>query len=170
MLLVKPQSYGPLPHLPGLMSQLEKKIAPPPETDDIKSKTKLDLGAGGVAKPGPRVAKLHRGTGIPISVQIVDSAGHLVPGLRFVPPKTVDSRFSFSGPTSREENVAGRVRMKSEDRSAPATVAEKEAEGYLVVVTVKESHRGLRLRGKTVSRSFNPERSAYLNHQRSKSK
>jgi hypothetical protein len=29
--------------------------------------------------------------------------------------------------------------MKSEDRSAPATVAEKEAEGYLVVVTVKES-------------------------------
>ena len=88
----------------------------------------------------PAVAKLHRGTGIPISVQIVDSAGHLIPGLRFVPPKTVDSRFSFSGPTSREENVAGRVRMKSEDRSAPATVAEKEAEGYLVVVTVKESH------------------------------
>jgi hypothetical protein len=119
--------------------QLEKKIAPPPATDDIKSKTKLDLGAGGVAKPGPRVAKLHRGTGIPISVQIVDSAGHLVPGIRFVPPRTVDSRFSFSGPTSREEDVAGRIQMKSEDRSAPATVAENEAAGYLVVVTVKES-------------------------------
>lgn len=120
-------------------SQLEKKIAPPLATDDIKSKTKLDLGAGGLAKPGPRVAKLHRGTGVPISVQIVDSAGHLVPGLRFVPPRTVDSRFSFSGPTSREENVAGRIQMKSEDRSAPATVAENEAAGYLVVVTVKES-------------------------------
>ena len=119
--------------------QLEKKIAAPPATDDIKSKTKPDLGAGGVAKPGPRVAKLHRGTGIPVSVQIVDSAGHLVPGLRFVPPKTVDSRFSFSGPTSREKNVAGKIQMKSEDRSGPAAVAESEAAGYLVVVTVKES-------------------------------
>jgi hypothetical protein len=120
--------------------QLEKKIAPPPATDDIKSKTKPDLGAGEVAKPGPRVAKLHRGTGIPVSVRIVDPAGHLVPGLSFVPPKTVDSRFSFSAPTSLEEKVAGKIQMKSEDRSAPATVAEKEAEGYLVVVTVKESH------------------------------
>jgi hypothetical protein len=120
--------------------QLEKKIAAPPATDDIKSKTKPDLGAEGVAKPGPRVAKLHRGTGIPVSVQIVDSAGHLVPGLSFVPPKTVDSRYSFSAPTSREENVAGRIQLKSEDRSAPAAVAENEAAGYLVVVTVKESH------------------------------
>lgn len=119
--------------------QLEKKIAPPQATDDIKSKTKLDLGAGEVAKPAPRVAELRRGTGIPISVQIVDSAGHLIPGLRFVPPKTVDSRFSFSGPTSGEENIAGKIRMKSEDRSAPATSAENEAGRYLVVVTVKES-------------------------------
>jgi hypothetical protein len=123
----------------GPDGQLEKKIAPPPATSDIKSKTKPDLGAGRVAKPGPRVAKLHHGTGIPVRVQIVDSAGHLVPGLRFVPPKTVDSRFSFSGPTSREENVAGKIQMKSEDRSAPAAVAESEVEGYLVVVTVGES-------------------------------
>jgi len=119
--------------------QLEKKIAPQPATADIKSKTKPDLGAGRVAKPGPRVAKLHHGTGIPVRVQIVDSAGHLVPGLRFVPPKTVDSRFSFSGPTSGEENIAGKIQMKSEGRSAPAAVAESEVEGYLVVVTVKES-------------------------------
>ncbi len=150
--------------------QLEKKIAPPPATDDIKSKTKLDLGAEGVAKPGPRIAKLRHGTGIPVSVQIVDSAGHLVPGLRFVPPKTVGSRFSFSGPTSREENVAGRIRMKSEDRSAPATVAENEAEGYLVVVTVKESQGVYDLEARLFRGPSTQKEATHLNHQRSKSK
>lgn len=123
----------------GPVGQLEKKIAPPPVIADIKSKTKPDLGAGRAAEPSPRVAKLRHRNGIPVSVQILDSAGQLFPGLSFVPPKTVDSRFSFSAPTSLEEKVAGKIQMKSEDRSAPATVAENEAEGYLVVVTVKES-------------------------------
>jgi anti-sigma factor RsiW len=119
--------------------QLEKKIAPPPAIADIKSKSRQDLGVARVAKPVPSSPKLPQGTGIPVRVQIVDSAGHLVPGLRFVPPKSVDSRFSFSGPTRREENVAGKTQMKSEEKAAPAAVAENEAEGYLVVVTVKES-------------------------------
>jgi hypothetical protein len=119
--------------------RLEKKIAPTPVPADIKSKTKPDFSAGRVARTGPSVQKLPHRTSIRVRVQIVDSAGHLVPGLRFVPPKTIDSRFSFSGPTSREDKVAGKTQLKSEDRSAPAAVAENEAEGYLVIVTVKES-------------------------------
>jgi hypothetical protein len=119
--------------------RLEKKIAPSPATADFKSKSKPDLSAGRVAKSGLGVPKVPHGTSIQVRVQIVDSAGHLVPGLRFVPPKTIDSRFSFSGPTSREDKVAGKTQLKSEDRSAPAAVAENEAEGYLVIVTVKES-------------------------------
>ncbi len=119
--------------------QFEKKVTPSQAPARDSSKRRLHVGSGKMSKSGLSSPTSAQGTGIPVKVQIVDADGHTVPGLTFVPPKIEDHRFSFSGGPGGKEEVAGKMLMKSQEESARAAAVEHEAQGYLVLVTVRES-------------------------------
>ncbi|MGO9571100.1 MAG: hypothetical protein ACLP5H_26545 [Desulfomonilaceae bacterium] len=119
--------------------QLEKKVTAPQAIVDGNAKPKLGLRAGKVSESRFGSPMLPHGIGIPVRVQIVDSAGHPISALEFVPPKTADNRFSFSGQSSGEKALGGKVPIKFKEEAGPAAPSESEAEGYKVVVSVRES-------------------------------
>lgn len=119
--------------------QLEKEVPRSQAPAGRSLKRKLHLGSGRMSKPGFSSPAAVPETGIPVKVQIVDGEGRPIPGLTVVSPKIEDHRFSFSGGLGAKKEMAGTMPMKSLDESAPSAVAEHEAQGYLVLVTVLES-------------------------------